>query len=126
MWLPGTPLLRPSFVKNGDFPCPNVWYTLTILFKAAASHLSLLNIPHFSYFGHASPKHCLCFSLYSGAQGSLFFLSLDTVASSMAWSCIRIRASPFPRRLPDTGQSLIEESKSICWPKNLGLNLSVI
>lgn len=64
--------------------------------------------------------HCLCvFSFIQESRGYFFFFfwSLDSFASSMVLSCIRIRASSFPRRLPNTDQSLIGESVNICWSK---------
>lgn len=113
------PAEDPSLSKMMIFHIPKCVSTLTVLFKTAASHFSLLKIPHWLliwiYIGYII-DYMLFFVLLSFIQEAINFflfvcLSLDSFPSSMVLGYIRIKASPFPMRLQDIGQSRIVRRK---------------
>lgn len=101
------------------FHIPKCVSTLTVLFKTAASHFSLLKIPHWLLIwiciGYII-DYMLFFVLLSFIQEAisfLFFCFCLLIVSPAAWFWVNIRtkASPFPMRLQDIGQSRIVRRK---------------
>ena len=117
----------PCLYKMMIFPCPNVCDTLTILFKAAASHLSLWKFLIFLNLGMHCPVSVFFFPLFRNPGVTFFYFFCLVIVPPVAGFWVALGSGPLPSRgLPDTGQSLTGESMSICWSKDLGLNLSFI
>ena len=123
MCLPGTSLLKTLVCKKWWFSMSqHVWYTHH---PVQSSSISPFTIENSSFFLIWVCIGCITvsvfFSFIQESRGYFFFFwSLDSFASSMVLSCIRNRASSFPRRLPNTHQSLIGESMNTCWSKRSG------